>query len=204
MTIPKRYRRRLPHILPDDSMVFLTCRLWGSIPNNVYSNLRQKQAALRDRLVTQKGIDPLLVETELRGRYFLDCDHYLDQCRHGAHWLKDPRIADIVAEALHHRHPHQYFFCCYTIMSNHVHLVVRTRGEHSLADVVARMKSYTAKMANKVLQRQGPFWQAETFDHVVRAHREDKVIRYVLDNPVKAGLVSQWDDWPYTWLNPDF
>ena len=45
---------------------------------------------------------------------------------------------------------------------------------------------------------QGQFWQHESYDHVVRDEAELlRIRRYVLNNPVRAGLVQQWDEWPW-------
>ena len=46
----------------------------------------------------------------------------------------------------------------------------------------------------------GSFWQAESYDHVVRNGELERIISYVLENPVKAGLVEDWEQWPYTYL----
>jgi REP element-mobilizing transposase RayT len=56
-------------------------------------------------------------------------------------------------------------------------------------------------MANRELGRQGPFWQDESHDRVVRNENElNRVIQYVLDNPVKAGLVQTWEEWLWSYV----
>ena len=51
-----------------------------------------------------------------------------------------------------------------------------------------------------ILDRQGPFWQAESYDHVIRdADEYDRIVRYVKMNPVRAGLIRQAEDWPWTY-----
>ena len=63
------------------------------------------------------------------------------------------------------------------------------------------LKRYTARQCNDILGREGQFWQHESYDHVIRNQAEwERIIKYVLDNPVKAGLVEKWDDWPWTYL----
>jgi REP-associated tyrosine transposase len=63
------------------------------------------------------------------------------------------------------------------------------------------LKLYTAREANKVLQRSGTFWEHESFDHYIRNEAEWKrTVKYVLENPVKAGLVRTWQDWPWNYL----
>ncbi len=62
------------------------------------------------------------------------------------------------------------------------------------------LKGYSAHEANGVLKRQGKFWQAESYDHFVRDGAElERIIYYVVNNPVKAGLVDDWDQWPWTY-----
>ena len=85
-------------------------------------------------------------------------------------------------------------------MPNHVHVVVQpfagrknTGGtpvpRSELPDILHSWKSFTAKEANKLLGRQGDFWQEEYYDHLIRNEADFRhAVRYVLDNPIKAGL----------------
>ena len=60
-----------------------------------------------------------------------------------------------------------------------------------LAEIMHSLKSYTANRCNRILGRTGPFWQDESYDHWVRDEDElVRVIEYVENNPVKAGLVT--------------
>ena len=54
------------------------------------------------------------------------------------------------------------------------------------------LKGYTAREANRLLGRTGqPFWQGESYDHWVRDETEFiRIIAYIENNPVKAGLVA--------------
>jgi len=56
-----------------------------------------------------------------------------------------------------------------------------------------------------MLERKGRFWQEKSFDRVVR-NREDlgEKINYVLNNPVKIGVVSHWSEYKYNYIHPDF
>jgi putative transposase len=59
-------------------------------------------------------------------------------------------------------------------------------------------KGRTALVANRILGRTGEFWQSEWFDHWTRDDTETaRVTAYIRQNPVKAGLVRQWQDWPW-------
>jgi len=64
------------------------------------------------------------------------------------------------------------------------------------------LKGFTAREANKALHRQGAFWETESYDHWVRDDAElDRIVTYVLNNPVKAGFVRHWQDWPHSYWN---
>ena len=58
------------------------------------------------------------------------------------------------------------------------------------------LKSYTGLKANRMLGRTGEFWMEDYFDRYIRdgAHYE-KTIRYIENNPVKAGLCSRPEEW---------
>ena len=91
-------------------------------------------------------------------------------------------------------------------MPNHVHALFRPLEKsdghyHALQTILHSLKRHTARQANKVLGREGAFWQHESYDHVVRDQKEwERIVAYVINNPVKAGLVENWQDWPWTWL----
>jgi REP element-mobilizing transposase RayT len=62
------------------------------------------------------------------------------------------------------------------------------------------LKWYTAKECNKILNCTGQFWQHESYDHVVRNEEElNRIIEYILNNPVKAGLVETHEDWKWNY-----
>ena len=90
-------------------------------------------------------------------------------------------------------------------MPNHVHLVLTVADDlpKPFHRVLADQKRYSAVHANQLLGLTGPFWQAESYDHVLRSPRETaRAVAYVLNNPVKAGLVAEWPQWPHTHLAP--
>jgi len=67
------------------------------------------------------------------------------------------------------------------------------------------IKGISAREANKILGRKGSFWQSESFDHIVRDEDElNRIVKYVIYNPVKAGLVEKWQDWEHTYLAEDW
>src|SRR6266571_4359632 len=62
---------------------------------------------------------------------------------------------------------------------------------HSLASIMQSLKGYTAFQSNRLLERKGEFWAHESYDHYVRNAEEwNRIIAYVLNNPVKARYVA--------------
>jgi len=82
-------------------------------------------------------------------------------------------------------------------MSNHVHVLLLPRVSPSR--LLQSLKGATAREANRVLARTGEtFWRAESYDHWVRDETErQRIVAYVENNPVKAGLVRRAED--YCW-----
>jgi putative transposase len=76
-------------------------------------------------------------------------------------------------------------------MPDHVHALVRIPRSHAIAKVVGAFKravSYTFPTE----------WQADGFDHRLRGQAQYLEKRqYILQNPVRALLVSRPEDWPY-------
>lgn len=80
-------------------------------------------------------------------------------------------------------------------MVNHVHLLIYP--EAHLSRITKAIKNYAARQANTSLGRVGlPFWQDESYDHwVVGPEELVKIVRYIEQNPVVAGLVGRGEDW---------
>ena len=119
-------------------------------------------------------------------------DRLLDHARNGPTFLKNTEIAQIVKTSIEYGvQLGHYELHAWVIMPNHVHLLITPRVR--LADLMRSLKGATAKRANEVLARTGkPFWQRESYDHLVRSADEaDKIWRYIELNPVKAALAAR-------------
>jgi REP element-mobilizing transposase RayT len=83
-------------------------------------------------------------------------------------------------------------------MPNHVHVLIETMADHGIGAVVGAWKRFSARMANRLLGRSGPFWEADYWDTYIRNERHfESTIAYIENNPVKAGLVDDPGDWPW-------
>ena len=200
------YRRHLPHLQPPGATLFIAFRLAGSIPAEVLQQLRAE--ADRVEAILARISDPkerteraYLEQRRLFGKW----DTALDTAQSGPFWLRDSRVAGLVAESMHHRDGWVYDLVAYCIMPNHVHVVYTPLPKedgtyHAMSAIMHSLKLYTASESNLLLGREGQFWQHENYDHVVRDEAElRRIIWYVLNNPVKAGLVECWEDWKWSY-----
>ncbi len=169
------YERHLPHWQPPGKMLFITWRLAGSLPATFWRECTEKSA----------------------GKRFVAFDRTLDSGRIGPMWMKNATVAKLVCDALLHaeRQRGLYRMLAFVVMSNHVHLMIET--VNPLQKITKLLKGYTARCANQYLGRVGQaFWQDESFDHWVRNSAElERIIHYIENNPVAAGLVSHPEDW---------
>lgn len=85
----------------------------------------------------------------------------------------------------------------WVLMPDHVHWLLQLGERDSLARVVSRLKSASARQANRVINRKGKLWQAGFHDHALRKDEDIRVVaRYMVGNPIRAGLVERINDYP--------
>jgi len=131
-------------------------------------------------------------------------DSFLD-AGHGRCWLKEPAIGSMVAQAMRYYHRKRYTLYAFVVMPNHVHALVRPHTGYTLSQVLHNWKSFTAHEAQKAAQASGllipkgeAFWQRESYDHLIRDEADfARVLEYIVQNPVKAGLCEKPEEWPY-------
>ena len=219
-----QYRRNLPHIHPPGAIFFITFRLAGTLPQHIIQKLQitMEKEIQQFSSKNQKNKRRLHEAVyRIQKKYFGKFDRLLDQPTSGPVWLRQEKIAGIVKHKLHELDGHLYHLIAYTIMPNHVHLVIqlnekavekifeknragvgRKQKNYPLAKVMQLLKGATAKKCNEALGRTGSFWHHESYDHFVRDEKElYRIIEYVLNNPVKAGLVKVWKEWEFSYSN---
>ena len=182
-------RRNLPHWLVADHSYFVTLRLKGTLPKQVIEEFRKQRTETKDETRT----------IELARKQFASIERLLDATT-DHHCLTHPQVAPLIWNNLEWMHKRGWLIYAAVLMSNHMHLLLRNeegRTQHLLEDL-AQFKSYTARIANKALGRNGAFWAREDFDHWIRNHQKfEGTVRYIANNPVKAGLVDHWSKWEW-------
>src|SRR5262249_26558332 len=103
----------------------------------------------------------------------------------------------MVAEAIAHRHECTWNVLEWVVMPNHLHLFFEVLNA-GLKYTVEDFKRWTGHRAKELGIDGARFWQDEWFDHWSRSDEQDERIReYIRQNPVKAGLVRDYREWPH-------
>jgi REP element-mobilizing transposase RayT len=114
-------------------------------------------------------------------------------------WFADPELAAAAARqtllpscALDAR------LQCWILMPDHLHALVELGPAHTLPRVVQHLKSSIAAAVNRAAGRSGPLWEKGFHDRALRADEDLRgTARYLIGNPIRAGLVSRAGDYPY-------
>jgi REP element-mobilizing transposase RayT len=186
------WRGRLPHWEVVDGRYFVTLHLAGAIPQAAQERIRSivdqlEHAAARSddaRLKVQRQI-------------FSEMEAWLDRAG-TVRYLERSDIAAMIEEAILHREQKLWKMFEFVVMPNHLHLFFELRVS-GLKAVLERFKRWTGHEAARLLAIEGDrFWQDEWFDHWSRSDQEDeKIAAYIRRNPEKAGLVTDYRQWPY-------
>lgn len=216
-------RGNLPHLFIPSKTYFVTDRLYGSIPcldidrlkaayqqnlSKIESEEKKSYAsqingfsfedrALAERVFHEKKYDA-------QKRYYGSFDDFLDNNLNEFYHLKNPEVAQLVLDAYKFYIGKQYDLWAICIMGNHVHALFKVLPDSDvLWKIMQNIKKYTATQSNKILGLEGKFWERESYDHILRKDEFENIVRYIINNPVKAGLVARAEDWKWTWVHPD-
>jgi putative DNA methylase len=174
-------RGYLPHFDAGPVPQIITIRLIDSFPR---ARLEQWSEEL-------KVLPRHKAEAERRRRI----EEYLDK-GFGSSWLETPDIARIVEDSMLFFDGQRYRLHAWVIMPNHVHALLTPLFDSALSEILHSWKSFSAKKANRFLQRSGGFWQDEYFDRLIRSEKHFRAaVEYIENNPMKAGLCTDPADW---------
>ncbi len=210
------YRIKLPHIQPVGATFFVTFRLYESIPYSMIVNLKTKYTQLIEN--AKKITSPHSRNYEifiLRKKYLVEYENLLHDIKSGPMYMGDPEIMKIVKTEIERFDNDLYRMLAYSIMANHVHILIDTSIQledikdddelemnyKQLDQIMKRIKGPSAWYANKHLQRNGKFWDRESYDIYIRNEKMlNNVITYILENPVKAKMVEHWEAYDGNYL----
>jgi putative transposase len=133
--------------------------------------------------------------------------------------FRQPAIAEaVVAALLWRRRHHRWLLRCYCLMPDHLHFIAELTASDVPANAGARgllpkgilehVRDFKKYTTSQVWQRSGgvgSLWQASSYDRVLRATESlEDACHYVLNNPVRKGLVSCWEEYPYSGIIDDW
>ena len=141
------------------------------------TNLRLPAPAYRGHILVS-----ITICAKARRRIFLNADA-VDLCI---------RALDEVAQQTHYRIP------VYCFMPDHLHLLLQ--GVSADADARRFMASFKQISGHRMRRLDATIqWQRGYYDHVLRSEEEmQDHVRYILNNPVRAGLTDRPREYPYT------
>jgi REP element-mobilizing transposase RayT len=88
------------------------------------------------------------------------------------------------------------------VMPDHCHLLIRPKPAYDLSRVMKGIKGVSAKLINQSRGTNGSIWQDESHDRIMRDEEEAlEKARYILENPVRAGLVQRASDYSFYHMN---
>jgi len=170
----------LPHWRQDGTVYFVTWRTADSIPA---ARVKQWLAEREKWLAAHPGAWTPEIEREYFRLFPERWEAWLDESQ-GACELAQPEVRRIVEETLMKHDGTDYVLYGYVVMPNHVHVLVTPLGETSLAEITQAWKSVSSHRINKLLNRDGVFWQKESFDHIVRSEQQmGRLMEYLRENP---------------------
>ena len=120
--------------------------------------------------------------------------------------LQDPTTAGVVIDELRQATTRWgSTLYCYCVMPDHVHVIL-TPGRKARGDLSRIVGSWKAAVTRAVgsggVRR--PIWQRSFWDHVLRREEDLRAAcEYIVANPVRKGLAARWEEWPFSWINPE-
>ncbi|MBK7632984.1 MAG: transposase [Saprospiraceae bacterium] len=176
------HRGNLPHRNKDGLIQFITFRLADSLPQKVLKDIEEEIHLLSN--------DNKDIERRKKYQYWLDKG--LGSCA-----LNKKEMAEVMMNALRHHDGDKYDLIAWSIMPNHVHVLIKTTGD--LVRIIQSWKSFTGKWALANNKEYGlgidnganKFWMPEYWDRFIRDEDHfDATVKYILNNPGKARLAE--------------
>jgi REP element-mobilizing transposase RayT len=108
-------------------------------------------------------------------------------------------LAQVIGER---RAEHKFLPTAWVFLPDHWHAVFYPRHPLTISLVMEAIKDGATKRINRARREAGRLWQPRFFDRALRTVKEyHEKVEYIHLNPVKAGLVSRAEDWPWSSVN---
>ncbi len=195
--LEKRTSTYLPHWRIPGATYAVTFRTKDSLPASVLKEYERQKSLLLERFDRSHPLaapdqSPQQIGEEIRELM----ESVIEPALHAAEGprpLADAAIAAMVESALKHFDGDRYDLLAWSVMPNHVHVLLTPREGHELEQIIQSWKTHSATQANRMLGKSGTFWQEEYYDHIVRDGEDLKhQVSYILANPGKGRASGEW------------
>lgn len=203
-----------PHSQQPGQACFVTFCLYNAVAPGILSNYTDQLRELRwkiDNRIKHQLYDSFLKELEnqysrTRRHYFNAYDRLLAQNTDRTIDLNRADLSEIIIRCITFWPESLLENYAWCIMPNHVHWVFRTREKDKdgkmvyLSNMLESVKKDMAAKINNMQERDGPLWQTENFDTILRNQKQlYRAIEFTLNNPVSAKYVKDRNNWPASW-----
>jgi putative transposase len=122
------------------------------------------------------------------------CSYFITICADKKYpALIEPSTAQAIEQSIAKTREFGALVYCYCIMPDHLHMLLSLAGcDRNLSQLIHGFKYTASRRAGR------PLWQRSFHDHILRpAENPEEICRYILENPIRKGLASDFDQWPY-------
>ncbi|MBK8849960.1 MAG: transposase [Saprospiraceae bacterium] len=191
----------LPHFYEGHYCFFITFRLADSLPQSVIVKLKEKFQFEIEKINIPDETQRKIIVEDLKSQFFQKYDYQLDSKPYGECVLRNREIAQILYDKILSYNNAYYDVKCFSIMPNHVHLLVARLSDENLPQVdkwMQLIKGGSAYLINKTLNRSGKLWAVESYDRYIRNEKHYRnSFYYTVNNPQMAGLGRQFTQKPF-------
>ena len=121
-------------------------------------------------------------------------------------YFVDHRFAEVFVDNLYEcRKKYRFLLLSFVLMPDHFHGLIIPGKDYTISGVMQKIKSLYVKRLREEVSWVGTFWQKSFYDFVV--FRQEKLlekIRYILQNPVRSGMVERAEDYGFSTANKRF
>ena len=123
-------------------------------------------------------------------------------------WVLPDIARTITIETCLRSHQREYKLYAAVVMPDHVHLAISPYSKNgytvAIPEIMQTLKGVSAHQINRLLMRCGAVWQEESFDRALRREEAlDAKVLYMFENPVRAGLVRNPEEYQWFWRNKE-
>lgn len=210
----EHYRINLPHFQQPGQTYFVTWMLKDAVPRKALPDYSEKLSFLKFQIqeAEKNQLDSAKIGTikkeyyKTRKKYIQAFDDLMDLQRIAEINLSRKENTDVLINTLQFFNGSKIYNYAFCIMPNHIHWVFETFSKDEkgnpvyLQDIMQSVKRFSANKINEIENRRGSLWQKESFETTIRNDKHlYNAIEYTINNPVKAGLVENVEDWYGTW-----